>query len=99
MPTTVATNMTTSRLNVTTPDIPTSLVLSAAFPERREQPWRQTAILASFLSVAPRRMASCAAMIEPRLKTEIWVKAAVRRGAVENIPVVVVKKGDPDGGA
>lgn len=38
-------------------------------------------------------------MVEPRLKTEIWVKAAVRRGTVENIPVMVVKKGDPDGGA
>lgn len=36
---------------------------------------------------------------EPRLKTEIWIKAAVRRATVENIAVAVVRRGDPDGGA
>lgn len=38
-------------------------------------------------------------MTEPRLKTEIWVKACVRRASVENIALAVVKRGDPDGGA
>jgi GMP synthase (glutamine-hydrolysing) len=38
-------------------------------------------------------------MTEPRLKTEIWVKACVRRASVEGIALAVVKRGDPDGGA
>ena len=34
-----------------------------------------------------------------RLKTELWVKAQIRTCDVEMIPAVVVKRGDPDGGA
>jgi hypothetical protein len=34
-------------------------------------------------------------MSEPRLATEFWVMACVRRGSVEGIPVTIVRKGDP----
>jgi hypothetical protein len=34
-----------------------------------------------------------------RLKAEIWVKAYLRRCAVEGVPAVVVKRGDADAGA
>lgn len=34
-----------------------------------------------------------------RLKTDIWVKAYIRRCYGENVPAVVVHKGDPDAGA
>jgi len=38
-------------------------------------------------------------MSEPRLKTEIWIKACIRRGDSEGMPVVVRHKGDPTGGS
>jgi hypothetical protein len=38
-------------------------------------------------------------MTEPRLKTEIWVKACIRRADVEGIAMAVVRRGDGDGGA
>lgn len=38
-------------------------------------------------------------MSEPRLKTSLWVQACVRRANVENIGCMVLRKGDPDGGA
>ncbi len=34
-----------------------------------------------------------------RLKTELWVKAQIRRCDIEMIPAVVARRGDPDGGA
>lgn len=38
-------------------------------------------------------------MTEPRLKTEIWVKACIRRAGVDGIAMAVVRRGDSDGGA
>jgi hypothetical protein len=38
-------------------------------------------------------------MTEPKLKARLWVQAALRRCDIENIPAVVVKKGDVDSGA
>jgi hypothetical protein len=37
--------------------------------------------------------------MEPRLKPEIWIKALVRQLNMEMITTMVVRKGDPDGGA
>jgi hypothetical protein len=37
--------------------------------------------------------------MDPRLKTEFWVLATVRRCNVENIPCTVVRRGDKDAGA
>jgi hypothetical protein len=34
-----------------------------------------------------------------RLKTELWVQACIRRGDIEGIPVMVLRKGDPTSGA
>lgn len=34
-----------------------------------------------------------------RLKTGIWVTATIRRYAAQGVPVMVIAKGDPDGGA
>jgi hypothetical protein len=38
-------------------------------------------------------------MSDARLRTDIWVQACVRRGDLEGIPVMVVRKGDPTAGA
>jgi GMP synthase (glutamine-hydrolysing) len=38
-------------------------------------------------------------MIEPRLKTEIWVKAHIRKAAAAGVPAMVVRHGDDDAGA
>lgn len=38
-------------------------------------------------------------MSDERMKTEIWVKAHLRRCIVEAINVVVARRGDPSGGA
>ena len=38
-------------------------------------------------------------MTEPRLKSELWVQAHLRRCAVEGAYALVVRKGDPDAGA
>lgn len=37
-------------------------------------------------------------MTEPKLKAKLFVHAAIRRCGVENIPAVVVRKGDEDAG-
>ena len=37
--------------------------------------------------------------MEPRLKTEIWVGAYVRRCHAAGAPTFVTRKGDPDAGA
>jgi len=37
--------------------------------------------------------------MEPRLKPAIWVKALVRQLNMELITAMIVRKGDPDGGA
>lgn len=37
-------------------------------------------------------------MSEARLKTEIWIKAHIRKCAVHNIPVMVVRRGDATAG-
>ena len=36
---------------------------------------------------------------EPRLKSGLWVKAAIRSCGVNAIPAMVARKGDPDAGA
>ncbi len=36
--------------------------------------------------------------MEPRLKTELWVKAQIRRAAVAGVPAVLVRHGDDDAG-
>ncbi|MGB8842727.1 MAG: DUF1491 family protein [Aliidongia sp.] len=38
-------------------------------------------------------------MTAARLRTELWVQACIRRGDLENIPVTVLRKGDPTSGA
>lgn len=38
-------------------------------------------------------------MHEARVKTELWIKAQIRRCDVEFIPAVLVRSGDPDAGA
>ncbi|GAK45124.1 conserved protein [Tepidicaulis marinus] len=35
---------------------------------------------------------------EPRLKAEIWVKALIRRAGAENVPAMVVRRGDDTSG-
>ncbi len=37
--------------------------------------------------------------MEPRIKPSIWIKALLRRLNMELIPAVIVRSGDPDGGA
>ena len=37
--------------------------------------------------------------MDPRLKTELWVLATVRRCTVENVPCTVARRGDRDAGA
>lgn len=37
-------------------------------------------------------------MSEPRLKTEIWIKGHIRKCALHNIPVMVVRRGDATAG-
>ena len=37
--------------------------------------------------------------LQPRLKTKTWVQAGIRRGDVEGVAVVVVRRGDPDAGS
>jgi hypothetical protein len=37
--------------------------------------------------------------MDPRLKTELWVLATVRRCNVENVPCTVARRGDRDAGA
>lgn len=37
-------------------------------------------------------------MSEPRLKTDIWIKAHLRRCMAEAVPAVIARKGDPDAG-
>ncbi|HUN50634.1 MAG TPA: DUF1491 family protein [Candidatus Sulfotelmatobacter sp.] len=37
--------------------------------------------------------------MDPRLKTELWVLATVRRCSVENVPCTVARRGDRDAGA
>jgi len=37
-------------------------------------------------------------MDEPRLKAEIWVKALIRRCGAENVPAMVVRRGDDTSG-
>lgn len=37
-------------------------------------------------------------MSEPRLKTEFWIKAHIRKCALHNIPVMVVRRGDSTAG-
>lgn len=37
-------------------------------------------------------------MFEPRLKSELWVKAQLRLCDVELLPAVVARRGDPDAG-
>jgi len=36
---------------------------------------------------------------EPRLKSKLWVQAAIRACTVQAIPAMVAHKGDPDAGA
>jgi hypothetical protein len=38
-------------------------------------------------------------MTTARLKTELWVQACIRRGDIDGIPVMVLRKGDPTSGA
>ena len=38
-------------------------------------------------------------MSVPRLKTEIWVQACIRRADIEGTSVMVLRKGDPTSGA
>lgn len=38
-------------------------------------------------------------MTAARLRTELWVQACIRRGDIESIPVIVLRKGDPTSGA
>jgi|HubBroStandDraft_1064217.scaffolds.fasta_scaffold00018_89 hypothetical protein len=38
-------------------------------------------------------------MAAARLKTELWVQACIRRGDIESIPVMVLRRGDPTSGA
>ena len=35
----------------------------------------------------------------PRLKAELWIQATIRRCITDNIPAVVVKRGDADAGS
>jgi hypothetical protein len=35
----------------------------------------------------------------PRLKAELWIQAQIRRCMTQNIPAVVVKRGDADAGS
>jgi len=37
--------------------------------------------------------------VQPRLKAEIWVKAHIRKCAVMNVPVMVVRRGDETAGS
>jgi hypothetical protein len=37
--------------------------------------------------------------MDPRLKTELWVLATVRRCNVENVPCTIARRGDRDAGA
>ena len=34
----------------------------------------------------------------PRLKTGLWVQSQIRQSNIDNIPLVVVRRGDPDSG-
>lgn len=38
-------------------------------------------------------------MTEPRIRTELWVQAQLRRCDIANIPLIVRRRGDPDAGA
>jgi GMP synthase (glutamine-hydrolysing) len=38
-------------------------------------------------------------MAAARLKTELWVQACIRRGDLDGVPVMVLRKGDPTSGA
>ncbi|MGE5540196.1 MAG: DUF1491 family protein [Gemmatimonas sp.] len=38
-------------------------------------------------------------MTEPRVRTELWVQAQLRRCDINNIPLIVRRRGDPDAGA
>lgn len=35
----------------------------------------------------------------PRLASELWIHACIRRCTLDNLPATVVRKGDPDSGA
>lgn len=37
--------------------------------------------------------------MQPRLKTELWVKAHIRKCATMNVPVMVVRRGDDTAGS
>jgi GMP synthase (glutamine-hydrolysing) len=38
-------------------------------------------------------------MTEPRLRTELWIQACIRRADLDNIPIAVLAKGDASAGA